>query len=717
MSSIKFIPLSGALNEDPLCYLLDIDDYYILLDCGWDEKFSTNSAYIQELAKYVSKIKVVLLSHSDLNHCGALPYLVEKLGMKAQVYATLPVVKMGLMFLYDSFQNKYQQEDFDVFDLDDIDNAFNITILKYSQKVVVNSDKGETITISPFPSGHTLGGTIWKITKEEDDIIYAVDFNHRGERHLNRTAIETLGRPSLLITDSYNALNVSLQKNIDTIFYTTIISTLAKKRGNVLIPCDSAGRVFEILLILDTFWRKERSLHPYSIVFLSNMSFRSVEFASHQLEWMSEDIVKGFDERRENPFLFKHIKLKHNLKDLEKINQPMVVIATSNTLDSGFSRDLFVKWASNENNLVLLTDKSKPGTLARKLYIEKPKRLVLQMKKRVPLIGEELDEFEHKRLMLKEAEKKKKREEDARKKVIEVRDEDEDEDEKDEILDEKSNVLPTNPRLFLPENIRYHSQYLMFPCIEKTAEIDEYGQKVNIDELSSRANKNVEIEDDEEIGIFGTEEEKEINEPPSKCIEETIHLDVKCQIEYIDFEGRSNQKSIRNIIETVNPKKLILIHGTKESTEDLKNYLIEKKISEHVLIPQLYKPIEIPLDTNFFKIRLVEELLNQIDFVKFSGFDISFIEGKIQKKEKNVVLVPTPKQGHSCIFLGEIKLTNFREVLLKQGIKAEFKKGFLICNDSILLRKDKNGDIKIEGPAEKDYFKVRDLLYSQYQMI
>lgn len=714
MSSIKFIPLSGALNEDPLCYILDLDDYYILLDCGIDEKFSVQSSYIQELSKYVSKIKVVLLSHSDLSHCGALPYLVEKLGMKAQIFATLPVVKMGLMFLYDSFQNKYQQEDFDTFDLDDIDNAFNITILKYSQKIVLNSEKGDTITISPFPSGHSLGGTIWKITKEEEDILYAVDFNHRGERHLNRTAIETLGRPSVLITDSYNALNTSLQKNIDTLFFSTIITTLAVKRGNVLIPADTAGRVFEILLILDTFWRKDsnRSLHPYSIIFLSNMSFRSVEFASHQLEWMSEEIVKGFDEKRENPFLFKHIKLKHNIKDLDKINSPMVVIATSNTLDSGFSRDLFVKWASNENNMILLTDKSKPGTLARKLYQEKPKRLTLQMKKRVPLIGEELDEYEHKRLMLKEAEKKKRREEEARKKVIEVRDEESD----DEKLDEKANDVPMNPRLFLPENIRYHSQYLMFPCIEKTYEIDEYGQKVNIDELSSRSNKNIEIDEDDEEN-FVQDEKEEIYEPPTKCIEETIQLDVKCQIEYIDFEGRSNQKSIRNIIETVNPKKVILIHGTKESTEDLKNYLTEKKICELVLVPQLYKPVEIPLDTNFFKIKLVEELLNQIDFVKFQGFDISFIEGKIQKKEKDILLTPKQKQGHSCIFLGEIKLTNFREMLLKEGIKAEFKKGFLICNDSILVRKDKNGDIKIDGSCDKDYFKVRDLLYSQYKII
>jgi cleavage and polyadenylation specificity factor subunit 2 len=35
---------------------------------------------------------------------------------------------------------------------------------------------------------------------------YAVDYNHKKERHLNGSVLETLNRPTLLITDAYNAL-------------------------------------------------------------------------------------------------------------------------------------------------------------------------------------------------------------------------------------------------------------------------------------------------------------------------------------------------------------------------------------------------------------------------------------------------------------------------------------------------------------------------------
>lgn len=41
-SYIKFTPISGAKNEDALCYLLEIDEVKILLDCGWSDNFDVD---------------------------------------------------------------------------------------------------------------------------------------------------------------------------------------------------------------------------------------------------------------------------------------------------------------------------------------------------------------------------------------------------------------------------------------------------------------------------------------------------------------------------------------------------------------------------------------------------------------------------------------------------------------------------------------------------
>ena len=77
--------------------------------------------------------------------------------------------------------------------------------------------KCQGLTIIPFNSGHSLGGTIWKIrSPSAGTILYAVDMNHMRERHLDGTVLirqasagggvfESLARPDLLITDAERA--------------------------------------------------------------------------------------------------------------------------------------------------------------------------------------------------------------------------------------------------------------------------------------------------------------------------------------------------------------------------------------------------------------------------------------------------------------------------------------------------------------------------------
>lgn len=67
-SIIHFTPVSGALNEAPPCYLLQIDEFCFLLDCGCDESF--NIDYLEDLKKHIPSIDAVLLSYPDTLHLG-----------------------------------------------------------------------------------------------------------------------------------------------------------------------------------------------------------------------------------------------------------------------------------------------------------------------------------------------------------------------------------------------------------------------------------------------------------------------------------------------------------------------------------------------------------------------------------------------------------------------------------------------------------------------
>ena len=88
------------------------------------------------------QIDAVLISHSDLNHLGALPYAKSQLGLKCPVYSTVPVVNMGKMCMYDLHQSKTNEMEFDTFTLEHVDEAFDkITSLRYSQPYALPGKK------------------------------------------------------------------------------------------------------------------------------------------------------------------------------------------------------------------------------------------------------------------------------------------------------------------------------------------------------------------------------------------------------------------------------------------------------------------------------------------------------------------------------------------------------------------------------------------------
>ena len=56
-------------------------------------------------------------------------------------------------------------------------------------------------------------------------------------------------------------------------------------------------------------------------------------------------------------------------------------------------------------------------------------------------------------------------------------------------------------------------------------------------------------------------------EAPTKCITETVELEVKCSVRYIDFEGRSDGESMLKIMQQIKPREVILVRGEPKATQ------------------------------------------------------------------------------------------------------------------------------------------------------
>ncbi|KAH0978924.1 hypothetical protein GBA52_006101 [Prunus armeniaca] len=496
-TSVQVTPLCGVYNENPLSYLVSIDGFNFLIDCGWNDHF--DPSLLEPLSRVASTVDAVLLSHPDTLHLGALPYAMKQLGLSAVVYSTEPVYRLGLLTMYDQYLSRKQVSDFDLFTLDDIDSAFqNVTRLTYAQNHHL-SGKGEGIVISPHVSGHLLGGTVWKITKDGEDVIYAVDFNHRKEKHLNGINQASFVRPAVLITDAYNALNNQpYRRQKDKEFTDTIKKTL-RSDGNVLLPVDTAGRVLELVQILES-----------------------------------------------------------------------VVLASMASLEAGFSHDIFVEWATDPKNLVLFTERAQFGTLARMLQADPPPKAVkVTMSKRVPLVGEELIAYEEEQNRI--------RKEEALKASLIKEEESKSVQGADVSMSDPMVVDASNTHSLLdaagPHGGGYRDMLIdgftppstsaapMFPFYENNSDWDDFGEVINPDDYVIK-----DADMDQGAVHVGGDMDGKLDEGsaslildtrPSKVVATELTVQVKCSLIYMDFEGRSDARSIKSILSHMAPLKLL----------------------------------------------------------------------------------------------------------------------------------------------------------------
>ncbi|GBG69921.1 hypothetical protein CBR_g4749 [Chara braunii] len=707
-TKVKFMPLCGVHSEAPLCYLLQLDDFTFLLDCGWNDSFDTN--LLKPLQSVVKDIDAVLISHPDTAHLGALPYAYGKLDLKAPVYCTRPVHKLGILYMYDHVLARLAVSKFNTFTLDDIDGVFEKSIvdLKYSQHLQLTG-KGEGITITAYAAGHLLGGTVWKITKDTEDIIYAVDYHHRKERHLSGTVLETFVRPAVLITDAYNALsNQAFKKERDHLFIDSIMSTL-RGNGSVLIPVETAGRVLELILYLEQHWATERLAYP--LVFLTHVSYHTIDTAKSSLEWMSDTISKTFDTSRDNAFEVKYINLKHSREEFDSMltKGPQVVLASTASLEAGFARDLFVEWAGDPKNLVLFTERGPAGTLARVLQAEPaPKAVKVVMSKKVRLEGEELQAYEEEQRKLKGLDAA--GTSPATDTVMENAGEDgpertdggtqSAEAAEGQVLDQGLRAPPNvnggvnRLRETFCDGFTPPAKAVapMFPDDRVMTDWDEYGEVINPDDYKAPEADHMEVgspsaANKDANGGQGVDEGQEemLDEGPTKVVMEEITVQVKSKLQYVDFEGRSDGRSMKTILAHVAPLKMILVHGSAEATEHLRQYCI-RNICPHVHAPRIGEWVEVSSDTNVFKVRLTEKLMTEVIFKKLGDYEVAWVDGVVGKPEEDDVLPlwpcndgtvedePAPQKAHKAIFIGEVRLADFKQLLTAKGVQVRASK-------------------------------------------
>lgn len=64
----------------------------------------------------------------------------------------------------------------------------------------------------------------------------------------------------------------------------------------------------------------------YGLAMLNHVTYNVVDFARSMIEWMSDKVMRTFEDQRSNPFHFRHMQLCHSLEQLDAVSEPKVGI-------------------------------------------------------------------------------------------------------------------------------------------------------------------------------------------------------------------------------------------------------------------------------------------------------------------------------------------------------------------------------------------------------
>uniref|UniRef100_A0AC35U3G7 Cleavage and polyadenylation specificity factor subunit 2 n=1 Tax=Rhabditophanes sp. KR3021 TaxID=114890 RepID=A0AC35U3G7_9BILA len=800
-ASVKFT----SLNDDPYgsyqAYFLEVDDYLFLLDCGWDNRFDMK--YIDLIKARADKISAILISYQDIAHIGALPYLMTKCNLTCPVYATVPVCKMGLMFLYDWLASHKSVSDFNLFELEDIDATFErIMPVKYSQIITLDVDKW--LSVQALPAGHMIGGAYWKISRMGDeDIVYAVDFNNKKDTHLNKANFTNIIRPHILITDAICADQQHVRKkDRDSVMIQKSLTTL-KDGGDILVNVDSAGRLLELTHLFNDIWAKDKKqFGGFALVVLTNVASTVMETASNYIEWMSERMIKEFDAGN-SPFQYDNVQLCHCVDEVMDIIQPKLILVSGFDMEVGYGRELFYEFSQSPKNMIILTARSHDKTLAGKLYriaeatdYSVNRSLEIDMKLRVHLEGKDLEAYQAKKMDSDAEEARKKAEVERRKQQLKEDEEEgqgmmeENESDQEDFLevgniikclakeeldtrtmggltkmelegaatlmdvDEEAGeedysdlIFPLGTRNDEGEMIRY------LPLKRYDQGWDQYGEIIHAEEIigmdpyrKTFVIQSAEEGEEEEVVVAEAQQQWPWEDVPTKCINQSTVVDVQCQVEFFDFEARTDGESLRKIIKQINPKNLIIVNGYDSAIQKLishcKNQVGIEGQTVHVTCG---KAADIPFESKGSFISLSNQLLKTIDMKQSNGHEWAWVSGRLQSKgqlhaqenedgmeedtenlEQKLVLCPIEDEEierHDVIYLNEYKLSDIKQRFTEAGFVANITHdpvrgvNFLHINGMAIIFKDVSGSIRIEGEFSDEYFGIRETLYSMFAII
>lgn len=291
------------------------------------------------------EISAIILTHSHLDHSGAMPLLY--VSGNTELYATQMTLELAELLLTDEINLSGELLPFEENELARMLNR------SHPVKVGDEATPNGNIHLKFTDAGHIPGSISTIIETEGKRVLVTGDINTIESGLLEGAKIDLSDMDAVVIEGTYALQDHPKRKDTEREFVDSVREVLEESQGKVLIPAFAVARSQEILCVLEKYGVN----YPVTI--------DGMVRAASKIILSNPDFVKDYSLLRR---ALDRATWVRDRRDKEKaLSNPGIIVASAGMLDGGAAVNYLNALSQDSKNGIFLVSFQIPGTTGRSL--------------------------------------------------------------------------------------------------------------------------------------------------------------------------------------------------------------------------------------------------------------------------------------------------------------------------------------------------------------
>lgn len=387
--------LGAARTVTGSCYLLDVGQSKIMIDCGmFQGGQGIKERNYERFYFEPSEIKYLLLTHAHIDHSGLVPKLYKH-GFRGQIIATSATFDLCHILLPDSAHIQQMEVERknrkltragkpliqEIYTVDDaLDCLKQFRHVEYHEVIQLTPQ----VTVRFQDAGHILGSSIIEMWVHEGDqevkLVFSGDIGNHSQPLIKDPSFIEAADYVFMESTYGNRLH---QENLNKVeaLKNVILETMTKG-GNLIIPAFAVERTQDLLYDLNLLLQS-KSIPEVPIYIDSPLAIEATEIFRRNSQYFDTE-TQEWIRKGGNPLALPGLRYTHTAEESKKLNEMKggaIIISASGMCDAGRIKHHLRHNLWRPESTILFVGYQAEGTLGRRL---------LEGEKLVTIHGEEV---------------------------------------------------------------------------------------------------------------------------------------------------------------------------------------------------------------------------------------------------------------------------------------------------------------------------------------